>query len=140
MSENNEQRSSNELAEERTRLAKLRNDLAENRTLLAAERTYMAWIRTGFSIAGVGWTFSQLLRDSENFQVALYIGGTLIVLGLMCFVYAWLGYKSVYDYIKKSFLDNDMKNYPFKMNLVTVSVLSVVLFIVFLVGFGMLLF
>lgn len=140
MSENNEQRSSNELAEERTRLAKLRNDLAENRTLLAAERTYMAWIRTGFSIAGVGWTFSQLLRDSENFQVALYIGGTLIVLGLMCFVYAWLGYKSVYDYIKKSFLDNDMKNYPFKMNLVTVSVLSVVLFTVFLVGFGMLLF
>lgn len=140
MSENNEQRSSNELAEERTRLAKLRNDLAENRTLLAAERTYMAWIRTGFSIAGVGWTFSQLLRDSENFQIALYIGGTLIVLGLMCFVYAWLGYKSVYDYIKKSFLDNDMKNYPFKMNLVTVSVLSVVLFIVFLVGFGMLLF
>lgn len=140
MSENNEQRSSNELAEERTRLAKLRNDLAENRTLLAAERTYMAWIRTGFSIAGVGWTFSQLLRDSENFQIALYIGGTLIVLGLMCFVYAWLGYKSVYDYIKKSFLDNDMKNYPFKMNLVTVSVLSVVLFIVFLVGFSMLLF
>lgn len=140
MSENNEQRSSNELAEERTRLAKLRNDLAENRTLLAAERTYMAWIRTGFSIAGVGWTFSQLLQDSENFQIALYIGGTLIVLGLMCFVYAWLGYKSVYDYIKKSFLDNDMKNYPFKMNLVTVSVLSVVLFIVFLVGFGMLLF
>lgn len=140
MSENYEQLNTNELAVERTRLAKLRNDLAENRTLQAAERTYMAWIRTGFSIAGVGWTFSQLLRDSENFQVALYIGGTLIVLGLMCFVYAWLGYKSVYDYIKKSFLDNDMKNYPFKMNLVTVSVLSVVLFIVFLVGFGMLLF
>lgn len=140
MSENKEKLSSIELAEERTRLAKLRNDLAENRTLQAAERTYAAWIRTGFSIAGAGWTLSQLLRDSENYRIALLIGGTLIVLGLMCFVYAWLGYKSVYDYIKESFLDNDMKNYPFTMNLLPVSVLSVVLFIVFVAGFGMLLF
>lgn len=116
MSENYEQLNTNELAVERTRLAKLRNDLAENRTLQAAERTYMAWIRTGFSIAGVGWTFSQLLRDSENFQVALFIGGTLIVLGLMCFIYAWIGYKSVFDYIKNSFVDNEMKNYLFRMN------------------------
>lgn len=140
MSENYEQLNTNELAVERTRLAKLRNDLAENRTLQAAERTYMAWIRTGFSIAGVGWTFGQLLRDSENFQVALFIGGTLIVLGLMCFIYAWIGYKSVFDYIKNSFEDNEMKNYPFRMNLLTVSILSIVLFIVFVAGFGMLLF
>lgn len=140
MSENYEQLNTNELAVERTRLAKLRNDLAENRTLQAAERTYMAWIRTGFSIAGVGWTFSQLLRDSENFQVALFIGGTLIVLGLMCFIYAWIGYKSVFDYIKNSFVDNEMKNYLFRMNLLTVSILLIVLFIVFVAGFGMLLF
>lgn len=140
MSENYEQLNTNELAVERTRLAKLRNDLAENRTLQAAERTYMAWIRTGFSIAGVGWTFSQLLRDSENFQVALFIGGTLIVLGLMCFIYAWIGYKSVFDYIKNSFVDNEMKNYLFRINLLTVSILLIVLFIVFVAGFGMLLF
>lgn len=140
MSDGKEQRSSNELAEERTNLAKLRNDLAESRTLLAAERTYMAWVRTGFSIAGVGWTFGQVLRDSENFQVALIIGGTLIVLGLMCFVYAWVGYKAVFDYIKKSFIDNDIKDYPFRMNFFTVSILSIVLFILFLVGFIMLLF
>lgn len=91
-------KSSQELAEERTRLAELRNSLAESRTLQAAERTYAAWIRTGFTIAGAGWTLGQALRDSESRNIALLLGGALIVLGLLCFVYGWLGFKAVFDY------------------------------------------
>lgn len=133
-------KSSQELAEERTKLAKLRNDLAENRTLQAAERTYAAWIRTGFTIAGAGWTLSQLLNDTENRMIALLIGGALIFLGLVCFVYAWIGFKSVYDYLKKTFIGESDKKYPFTMNLLTVTVMSVVLFIVFVVAFAFLFF
>lgn len=130
---------SDKLAEERTELAALRNELAENRTLQAAERTYAAWIRTGFTIAGAGWTFGTTLQNSENSTAALLIGGTLIILGLLCFVYAWLGFKAVFDYLRKSFIDNEGK-YPFTMNLVTVTLISVVLFVVFVIGFGLLLF
>lgn len=93
MSETEKKKLSDLLAEERTELAKLRNELAESRTLQAAERTYAAWIRTGFTIAGAGWTLGELLNSSENSTIALLIGGALIILGLMCFVYAWLGFK-----------------------------------------------
>lgn len=138
--EDNQSKSSQQLAEERTMLARLRNDLAENRTLQAAERTYSAWIRSGFTIAGAGWTLGQLLSDTQSKNIALIIGGALIGLGLMCFIYAWIGFKSVYDYLKKTSIGESGKEYPFTMNLVTVTILSVVLFIIFVVAFGMLLF
>lgn len=140
MSETEEKKLSDQLAEERTKLARLRNDLAENRTLQAAERTYAAWIRTGFTIAGAGWTLGQLLTDSENRNIALLIGGALIILGLMCFAYAWFGFKSVYDYLKKTSIGESGKEYPFTMNLLTVTTLSVVLFIIFVVAFALLIF
>lgn len=141
MTETNKSSKSNQqLAEERTTLAKLRNDLAENRTLQAAERTYAAWIRTGFTIAGAGWTLGQLLNDTENRTLALSIGGALILLGLMCFVYAWIGFKSVYDYLKNTSIGERSKEYPYTINLLTVTVMSVVLFIVFVIAFAFLLF
>lgn len=139
MSEENK-KSSNELAEERTTLAKFRNDLAESRTLQAAERTYAAWIRTGFTIAGAGWTLGQALQSSESRDIALLIGGALIVLGLMCFVYAWFGFKSVFDYLKKISIASNEKEQPFTMNLITVTIMSVVLFIIFVIAFAMLIF
>lgn len=141
MSESDKQsKSSNQLAEERTKLAELRNDLAESRTLQAAERTYAAWIRTGFTIAGAGWTLGQVLNDSENRNIALLIGGALIVLGLMCFVYAWIGFKSVYDHLKEISIKEGDEEYPTAMNLITVTIMSVVLFIIFVVAFSFLLF
>lgn len=140
MSESEQKKSSNELADQRTKLAKLRNDLAENRTLQAAERTYAAWIRTGFTIAGAGWTLGELLRDTENRDIALLLGGALIVLGLLCFVYAWFGFKAVFDYLKKTSVTDRDKDYPFTMNIVTVTLLSAVLFIIFVAAFAMLLF
>jgi len=136
----NKSKSSEELAQDRTKLAELRNELAENRTLQAAERTYAAWIRAGFTIAGAGWTLGQALQGSESRNIALLIGGTLIILGLMCFVYAWFGFKAVFDYLRENFPNRDEKTYPFTMNLTTVTILSFVLFLVFVLGFGMLIF
>ncbi|MFO8069505.1 MAG: DUF202 domain-containing protein [Alkalibacterium sp.] len=130
---------SDELARNRTELAKLRNDLAESRTLQAAERTYAAWIRTGFTIAGAGWTLVSVLQGSDNRLAILFVGGALIVLGLLCFVYAWIGFKSVYDFLKEN-SRSAHRNYPFKMNLITVTILSTLLFIIFVVGYGLLLF
>ncbi|WP_277630493.1 DUF202 domain-containing protein [Atopococcus tabaci] len=130
-------KSSNELAQDRNKLAKLRNELAESRTLQAAERTYAAWIRTGFTIAGAGWTLGTALRDSESQNVALLLGGALIILGLMCFVYAWFGFKAVFDYLRESSVLQGEKEYPFTMNLTTVTILSVTLFIIFVVAFGL---
>lgn len=134
------EKSSDELARDRTEMAELRSDLARNRTLQAAERTYTAWVRTGFTIAGAGWTFAQALQSSESNEVALIIGGALIVLGLLCFVYAWFGFKSVFDYLRKNMDEQDASEYPFTMNLTTVTIISVVLFIIFVIGFWMLLF
>lgn len=140
MNDSNTPKSSDELAKTRTELAELRSDLARNRTLQAAERTYAAWVRTGFTIAGAGWTLGQALQNSESREVALFLGGTLIILGLLCFVYAWFGYKSVFDYLKRNMDAQDAKEYPFTMNITTVTIVSVVLFIVFVIGFSLLLF
>lgn len=133
-------KSSEELARDRTELAELRSDLAQNRTLQAAERTYAAWIRTGFTVAGAGWTLGQALQNSESQNVALILGGALIILGLLCFVYAWFGFKAVFDYLKNTFGEDEEKDYPLAMNLTTVTILSVALFVIFLFGFGMLIF
>lgn len=134
------EKSSDELARDRTELAELRSDLARNRTLQAAERTYAAWVRTGFTIAGAGWTFAQALQSSGTNELALMMGGTLIILGLLCFVYAWFGFKSVFAYLRKNMDEQDASEYPFTMNLTTVTIISVVLFIVFVIGFWTLLF
>lgn len=140
MSDSKEQKSSDELARDRTELAELRSNLAKNRTLQAAERTYAAWVRTGFTFAGAGWTLAQALQNTESNEFALLIGGALIILGLLSFVYAWFGFKSVYDYLKESMEEEDASKYPFTMNLTTVTIISVVLFVVFVIGFWMLLF
>ena len=134
------EKSSDELARDRTDLAELRSDLARNRTLQAAERTYAAWVRTCFTIAGAGWTFAQALQTNATNELALIIGGILIILGLLCFVYAWFGFKSVFDYLRKNMNEQDASEYPFTMNLTAVTIISVVLFIVFVIGFWTLLF
>lgn len=141
MSESEEEkRDKNELAEFRTELAEMRSSMAESRTLQAAERTYAAWIRTGFTIAGAGWTLGTALRDSESATIALILGGTLILLGMFSFIYAWIGFRAVYNYLKEQYEEKEGKDYPTKLNLTTVTIMSLVLFIVFAAGFGLLLF
>lgn len=118
-------------------LASLRNSLAESRTVLAAERTFAAWTRTGFSVAGIGWTLGELLSQSEGYTFAVVIGGILIILGVMCIVYGWLGFKKVYDYINRMVDDQERESqdYPIRLNLITVSILSFTLIAVFIVAF-----
>lgn len=129
----------NELANMRTELAELRNSMAESLTLLAAERTYAAWVRTGFTIAGAGWTLGTALRESDAATIGVILGGTLVLLGMFSFIYAWIGFKAVYDYLKANLTDTKEINYPSKLNLTTVTVISFVLFLVFAAGFVMLL-
>lgn len=140
LNEKYEGKSSNELAVERTKLAAERNDLAENRTLQASERTFAAWVRTGFTLASAGWTFGKLLQDTGSGDVALLLGGILIVLGILCFVYGWYGFHEIYKYLKKTGVFEDKREYPFKRNLFIVSLMTVTLILVFVFGFTLLLF
>lgn len=66
--------------------------MAESRTLQAAERTYAAWIRTGFTIAGAGWTLGTALGDSESGTIALILGGHIDTAGyvLFCLCLDWI--------------------------------------------------
>ncbi len=134
-----EGKSSNELAIERTVLAEQRNDLAENRTLQASERTFVAWIRTGFTLASAGWTLGTLLQDTEESNFALIVGGALILLGILCFVYGWYGFYEIYKYLKKKGVYTGHRDYPFKRNLFVVSLMTVTLILVFVVAFSVLL-
>jgi len=59
-----EPKSSNELAEARTRMAAGRN-------MMAAERTLMAWIRTSLSLMSFGFTIYKLLQGFQSGGSAL---------------------------------------------------------------------
>ncbi len=59
------EKSSNELAAERTQLATARTDLAAERTVMAADRTLMAWIRTSLSMISFGFTIYKLLQGFQ---------------------------------------------------------------------------
>lgn len=128
------------LAEERTDLAESRTSLAENRTFQAAERTYSAWIRTGFTIASAGLTLGKALQDTESGNIALFVGGSLIAIGMLAFVYAWLGYKAVYDYLRQTMVTKTDKKQPFTMNLTIVTILTLALLIICIFGFWIMLF
>jgi putative membrane protein len=54
-----EQKTSNDLAVERT-------DLAARRTVMAADRTLMAWVRTSLSLTSFGFTIYKLLQAFQS--------------------------------------------------------------------------
>jgi len=62
------EKTSNELAVERT-------DLAFRRTVMAADRTLMAWVRTGLSIISFGFTVYKIL-DALRSQTGATSGAT----------------------------------------------------------------
>ena len=70
-----EKHSSNELAEDRTRLAAVR-------TRMAADRTLMGWVRTGMSMITFGFTLYKVLQSLQDDGMALRTDQTPRNLGL----------------------------------------------------------
>lgn len=68
-------KTSNELAEERT-------EKAENRTELANERTFAGWARTAFASIGLGLGFQAIFKTTEPTWVAKAIASLFICLGI----------------------------------------------------------
>ena len=80
------QRSSQELAEDRTKLADDRTALAVTRTFVALDRTLMAWVRTATALVSFGFTiykFFQQLRQPEPAGRAYVLGPRDVALVLI---------------------------------------------------------
>jgi len=82
-------KSSNELAEERTDLAQDRTDWAEDRTVLANERTYAGWMRTGLASVGLGLGFNAIFRATEPTWLAKAVATIFLVIAIFIFWNAW---------------------------------------------------
>ena len=82
-------KSSNELAEERTDLAEDRTDWAEDRTVLANERTYAGWMRTGLASVGMGLAFNAIFRATDPTWLAKSVATIFVAIGIFIFWSAW---------------------------------------------------
>lgn len=139
MSEQEQEKQSEVVSVSDNQLAEIRTTLARSRTFQAAERTFAAWIRTGFAVAGSGFTLGNILKETETRQLAWLIGGALIFTGILSFVFGWVGYKRVYDYIERYYAKRDIDTQPFAFSLFTVSVITAVLIISSVLGFYLML-
>lgn len=116
-------------------LAAVRTAMARSRTFMAAERTFSAWIRTGFAIAGAGATIGTALKNSDSPELSWTIGAALIVVGMLTFLYAWRSYKNVYDFIRHRYELMDVDTQSFQFNLITITVITIILLAASLLGF-----
>ena len=98
--------SSNELADERTRLAL-------SRTLAAMDRTLLAWVRTATSMISFGFTiykFFQAVRSEAANQEARYImtprgvALVLIALGIGSLIVATIEYRSELAQLQREYV------------------------------------
>lgn len=80
-----DEKSSNELAEERTDLAEDRTDWAEDRTIMANERTFAGWMRTGLAAVGIGLGFNALFGKLEPAWLPRLIATAFILIGVFVF-------------------------------------------------------
>ncbi|MCP4182794.1 MAG: DUF202 domain-containing protein [Hyphomicrobiales bacterium] len=96
--QNMPQRSSNELAQDRTEMADSRTNLALERSIMAADRTLMAVMRTSVSLIGFGFTlykFFEYMRKQSGFESLpsfgpRNLGLAMIFLGaVMLFISTW---------------------------------------------------
>ncbi|MEI6441913.1 MAG: DUF202 domain-containing protein [Nostocales cyanobacterium ELA583] len=85
-SETSEQLSTNDLAEDRTELAKYRSRAA-------ADRTLMAWIRTCLSLIGFGFGIPTIVRAIENTRLSNHLNPVRfsVIVGLSFIVTGMLG-------------------------------------------------
>lgn len=128
------------LASERTNLANKRNILALKRNLQAAERTYSAWVRTGFSIVSAGVAFAGLLNQTVAVTFSNLVGSLLIIVGLLAFVYGWYGYYKTYKWLNRIATHEQGDGVPDKTDLVTVSIITIMLLITSVTAFVVIIF
>jgi putative membrane protein len=85
-SETPEQLSTNDLAEDRT-------ELARYRSRAAADRTLMAWIRTCLSLIGFGFGIPTIVRAIENTRLSNHLNPVRfsVIVGLSFIVTGMLG-------------------------------------------------
>lgn len=83
-----EQKNSDDLAEDRTDLAEERTDWAEDRTVLANERTFAGWMRTGLAAVGIGLGFNALFGKLQPFWLPRAIASLFILIGIFVFYMA----------------------------------------------------
>lgn len=86
----NEDKSSEDLAVERTEKAERRTDFAEDRTLLANERTFAGWGRTSFASIALGLGFQAIFKSAEPTWVPKCIATLFILLGIFLILMAEL--------------------------------------------------
>lgn len=115
-------------------LAERRTALAQNCSFLATERTFAAWIRTGFSLAGIGISFASFLQGVTSELVANSIGIMLDLLGMLTFVYAWIEYKMSYHFIKNTYDEATIPRQQFRLNFIYGTVLITVLLLISILG------
>lgn len=103
-----EQKSSDQLAQQRTDLAGERTDLAFERTVLAYERTLMAWIRTATSLISFGFTiykFFQEMNKAEDQPQRLLtprlVGMIMIGFGFLGLLFAEIQHIAAIKRLKK---------------------------------------
>jgi len=76
-----EEKSKNDLAEDRT-------DFAEDRTVLANERTFAGWMRTGLGAVAVGVAFQALFERMDPAWVPKGIATAFLAIGILIFFLA----------------------------------------------------
>lgn len=76
---------------------KSNNQLAEERTLLAAERTFSAWLRTALAAMAGGLAIMRVISFKSDFHriIAHIIGETLILWGCVLIVLSSIDYKKI---------------------------------------------